>query len=182
MCIIVYIVFYWPNTTTYMGDVQCSEWVFWSQAVNLPSSPRHEVLPQLRSESTMVWLDQTEPFGVTAGPDGRDHQPDHHESWQTTTKPIKSQTELPPPCMVLSKIPHNALGKSKTTHSLINTLWRLKRLVNYGHLFKKTMAPHIQHVLMTRSPVNHSPEYVTEQQGSIIPECPVVIERVDGRC
>lgn len=54
--------------------------------MNIPSIPEHEAPPQLHSGSTVVSLDQTEPFGATAGSDGRDHSPDHHESYRGNTR------------------------------------------------------------------------------------------------
>lgn len=55
-------------------------------AVNIPSIPEHEAPQQLHSESTVVSLDRTEPFGATAGSDGRDRSPDPHESYKGYTR------------------------------------------------------------------------------------------------
>lgn len=57
-------------------------------AVNIPSIPEHEAPQQLHSESTVVSLDQTEPFGAKAGSDGKDRSPDPRESYKGNSRII----------------------------------------------------------------------------------------------
>lgn len=53
--------------------------------MNVPSILEHVVPPQLRSGSTAVSQDQTEPSAATVGSDGKDRSPSHRVSCRTST-------------------------------------------------------------------------------------------------